>query len=289
MASKLVDECDTVVVQPMDKKHAVALLEKKLGQQGDKAMMEKLAAALESTQRRSDADDEADENSDTSADEAFEDDLATLCDYLFILVAPGGSTFEMHQLVQLTARKWLESRGELQRWAAHSIAKLDKVLPNGRYENWLECRVLYPHARLVLNVQLSNQDALVRWSSVLSKAAGFAAEQGEYAAAEEMNRRALEGYEKALGKEHPGTLTSVSDLARVLRDQGKYEAAEAMNRRVLEGYKKALGKEHPSTLTSVSNLELVLQDQGKYEAAEAMNRRALGAMRRHLGRSITAR
>ncbi|PVH91488.1 hypothetical protein DM02DRAFT_620498, partial [Periconia macrospinosa] len=66
-----------------------------------------------------------------------------------------------------------------------------------------------------------------------------------------MNRRALEGREKALGKEHPSTLTSVSNLALVLRYQGKYEAAEAMNRRALEGYEKALGKEHPDTLTSV--------------------------------------
>ena len=57
-----------------------------------------------------------------------------------------------------------------------------------------------------------------------------------------MNRRALEGSEKALGKEHPDTLTSVSNLALVLSSQGKYEAAEEMNRRALEGYEKALGK-----------------------------------------------
>jgi Tetratricopeptide repeat len=57
-----------------------------------------------------------------------------------------------------------------------------------------------------------------------------------------MNRRALDGYEKALGKEHPHTLTSVSNLARVLESQGKYEAAEEMNRRALDGSEKALGK-----------------------------------------------
>ncbi|KAK3614601.1 hypothetical protein LTR56_026644 [Elasticomyces elasticus] len=392
VASKLVDECDTVDVQPMDNTHAVALLEKKLGQQGDQAVVKKLVAALEymplaiaqaaayikrrgprcsveqyliqlersdksktsllnanseelrrdreaknsiiltwqisfehicqsrqsaadllsvmsfydhqgipesllqvegaiertcrhgSTQTPSDAGDEADESSDTAADEAFEDDLATLRDYLFISVAPGGSTFEMHRLVQFAARKWLESRGELQRWAAHSIGKLDKVLPDGRYENWPECRMLYPHARLVLHVQPSSRDALVQWSSVLFKAAWFAAEQGEYVAAEAMNRRALEGREKALGKEHPSTLKSVSNLASVLQEQGKYEAAEAMNRRALESREKALGEEHPSTLMSVENLALVLQYQGKYEVAEAMNRRALEGREKALGK-----
>jgi hypothetical protein len=37
-----------------------------------------------------------------------------------------------------------------------------------------------------------------------------------------MNRRALEGYEKAQGSEHPHALTAVSDLASVLQDQGEY-------------------------------------------------------------------
>ena len=107
--------------------------------------------------------------------------------------------------------------------------------------------------------------------------------QGKYEAAEEMNRRALEGYEKVLGVEHPDTLTSVSDLASVFQRQGKYEAAEEMNRRALEGYKKVLGAEHPSTSTSVSNLALVLQDQGKYKTAEEMSRRALEGREKVLG------
>lgn len=54
------------------------------------------------------------------------------------------------------------------------------------------------------------------------------------------------------------TLTSVSNLAEVLRFQGKYEAAEEMSRRALAGYEKVLGVEHPSTLTSVNNLVLAL-------------------------------
>jgi len=59
-----------------------------------------------------------------------------------------------------------------------------------------------------------------------------------------MIRRALEGYEKVLGSEHPHTLTSVSNLAILLRDQRKYKNAERMNRRALEGSEKMLGSEH---------------------------------------------
>lgn len=62
---------------------------------------------------------------------------------------------------------------------------------------------------------------LLHWSEVFNKAAWYTKTQGDYLAAEEMNRRAMEGYEKALGEEHADTLTSVSDLAEVLHAQGK--------------------------------------------------------------------
>jgi hypothetical protein len=50
-------------------------------------------------------------------------------------------------------------------------------------------------------------------------------------AAEDMDRCALEGREKALGPDHPDTLTNFRNLADVLRGQGKYSAAEEMSRR----------------------------------------------------------
>ena len=44
-------------------------------------------------------------------------------------------------------------------------------------------------------------------------------------ASTEMNRRALEGSEKAPGKEHPNTLTSLHCLAFLLYPRREYEAA----------------------------------------------------------------
>ena len=43
--------------------------------------------------------------------------------------------------------------------------------------------------------------------------------QGKYEAAEEMNRRALEGREKVLGKDYPDTLTGVYCLAYLLHQR----------------------------------------------------------------------
>ena len=68
---------------------------------------------------------------------------------------------------------------------------------------------------------------------------------------EEMQRRALKLREKVLSPEHPDTLTSMSNLARVLDSQGKYEVAEKMQRRALELREKVLGPEHPDSLARV--------------------------------------
>jgi Tfp pilus assembly protein PilF len=53
--------------------------------------------------------------------------------------------------------------------------------------------------------------------------------QGKYEEAEAMHRRALEGYEKVLGREHPDTHASVNNLGLVLAGQGKSTHAEAMH------------------------------------------------------------
>jgi hypothetical protein len=54
--------------------------------------------------------------SSTENDNGSEDDVVTLRDYSFITVTKDTKTFEMHGLVQLATRTWLESRGQLGRW-----------------------------------------------------------------------------------------------------------------------------------------------------------------------------
>jgi tetratricopeptide (TPR) repeat protein len=87
-----------------------------------------------------------------------------------------------------------------------------------------------------------------------------------------MHRQTLELRRKVLGREHPDTLTSMNNLARMLSEQGKYKEAETMHQQTLELARKVPGREHPLTLKSMNNLATVLSEQGKYEEAEIMHR-----------------
>lgn len=66
-----------------------------------------------------------------------------------------------------------------------------------------------------INREQLGEDATTPLNS-LSLLASVLQNQGDYEAAEEMNRQALAGREKVLGVEHPSTLMSVSNLALVL-------------------------------------------------------------------------
>jgi tetratricopeptide (TPR) repeat protein len=219
-------------------------------------------------------------------DADFDDDIYMLTSYSLVeMSSADGSEFAMHRLVQYSTKKWLELCSELEEWKARYAIVIDTSYPVPWYENWKECQALFPHAQAAVDCRPGEgkPKALEAWASVLFKAAWYASDMGQYSVAEEMDGSALEAREEVLGREHPSTLTSMSNLALVLNSQGKYKEAEVMNRQTLARREKVLGPEHPDTLMNMSNLALVLNRQGKYEEAEAMNRQELECTQRVLG------
>lgn len=78
------------------------------------------------------------------------------------------------------------------------------------------------------------QDSYKTVLSMPSKSIGLFASlyrsQGRYEEAEQLYRRALEGWEEKLGPKHPDTLGTVQNLAGVYWNQGRYEEAEQLYR-----------------------------------------------------------
>ena len=195
----------------------------------------------------------------------------------------GDQSFEMHSLVQLSTRKWLELNDEVGKWRKASLRIMAATFPNGQHETWASCQKLLPHSKKVLGYSSGCEEETLDQASIAINTARYLSLLGEYELAGNINRSALKAREAMLGPEHPDTLISVSQLGSVLEMQGKYDEAEAMNRRALAGSKKMLGSEHPDTLISVSHLGSMLQRQRKYDEAEAMHRRALAGSEKVLG------
>jgi tetratricopeptide (TPR) repeat protein len=215
----------------------------------------------------------------------LEDALAPLDEFSLITIEKDGKSFEMHRLVQIATRKWIERYSDSKRWQGGAVEVVSKAFPNGSYSNWKTCGTLSPHALQVLTYVLESSQSLLDRASLLYNLAWYNWIQGRYELAKAESQESLTIREDILPNNDMRIYTSIEMLALVLNEQGKYAEAETMNRQTLELTEAALGKTHPDTLTSMSNLALVLDKQGKYAEAEIMNRQTLELKEAVLGKT----
>jgi tetratricopeptide (TPR) repeat protein len=77
-----------------------------------------------------------------------------------------------------------------------------------------------------------------------------------------MSRRALEGYEKALGRDHTSTLDTVNNLGNLYTNQGRLPEAESMYQRALSGFQTALGPSHWKSQLVLRNMDPLQNAKG---------------------------
>ncbi|KAH8701324.1 hypothetical protein GQ44DRAFT_753515 [Phaeosphaeriaceae sp. PMI808] len=229
-----------------------------------------------------DSDEEDNALQSSAGDDEFEHDVATLRNFCFISVDTSGTTFEMHALVQLATRKWLDSSGKLERWRQQFISNLCTEFPTGKYENWAVCQAFFAHAKSAVGQQPEEKSSLAEWATLLYRAACMANlastywNQGRWDAAEELEVQKL-------GVDHPDTLMSMANLAATYRNQGRWDAAEELQVQVMETSKKKLGVDHPSTLMSMANLAATYRNQGRWDAAEELEVQVMETSKKKLG------
>jgi len=85
-------------------------------------------------------------------------------------------------------------------------------------------------------------------------------DQGKHDKAEMLHRQALEGREKELGPQHPGTLISMYDLAQVLHKQKRYEDASSLYQQACDGFTQKLGLQHPTTVACLNYFSTIQKE-----------------------------
>jgi CHAT domain-containing protein/tetratricopeptide (TPR) repeat protein len=108
-------------------------------------------------------------------------------------------------------------------------------------------------------------------------------DQGKYAEAEGLQKRALAIHQQAFGANHVVGAYYLNNLGTILRLQGKYAEAEELHRRALANYEQAVGPNEPHVAEPLNELALVIQAQGRYAEAEGLYQRALAIQEQALG------
>jgi len=221
--------------------------------------------------------------SEAGQDDRFEEDVQILRDYSFISLSADG-TFEMHALVRLATRRWLEAYGHFEQWKQHYIHNLAAGFPTGDYENWTTCRALFPHAKAAIAQRPQAEESLREWASLLYNAASYAWRKGSFTEAIDMSRAALDVQTKILGQEHEATLSGMGLVGLVYNLGGQWDKAEELEVQVMKTMKRLLGKEHLDTLTSIANLASTYTRQGRWKEAEELQLQVMEIRKRVLGK-----
>jgi len=108
-------------------------------------------------------------------------------------------------------------------------------------------------------------------------------EQGQFADAEPLYKRALAITEKALGPDHLEVSGRLNSLALMYDDAGRTADAEPLYKRSLEIAEKALGPDHTDVGVRLSILAALYSKQGRSTEAEPLYKRVLAIDEKALG------
>jgi hypothetical protein len=145
-------------------------------------------------------------SSDSEAEDVFDDDVSMLRDYCLITPNQDGDEFEMHGLVQLSTRKWVEAFGRQEEFKQQFITRLSGSFPTGDYSNWVICRRLFAHVEKATDYRPASNAVEELWATLLYNGGWYAWLQGRYDVAERMAGKARRSRERRLGREDLDTL-----------------------------------------------------------------------------------
>ncbi|PTB62779.1 purine and uridine phosphorylase [Trichoderma citrinoviride] len=202
------------------------------------------------------------------------DAIGTLKAYAFIAQREGCDSFDMHRLVRLAMRNWLEKEGQLKQCTRSAIRRLNQVFPfpTSLYEmgTWVG---LLTHARAVLKlVDESAGDREEAYMYLFRKVMFGNCVETRDEPTERMSWQVIDFWEKTFGKTHPSTLSNRDVVALILVSAERLEEAEKIQRQTLELRKELVGEHHPSTLVTMNSIAKLLADQRKPKEAEKMFR-----------------
>ncbi|KAI1281254.1 hypothetical protein F5Y07DRAFT_354127 [Xylaria sp. FL0933] len=212
--------------------------------------------------------------------------IGLLNSYAFIQEHDSPGSFDIHRLVRLAMRNWMQEKKEWEQWATNVVQRLAKKYPWPLHENKETWARYLPHAHIVLKTGIPDTDSVFESTDhlfFLHKIARSYHLLGRYSEKARPLRHLLELSQGSLGREHPDTLSCIHSLAAALQYDGKYTEAETIYRQQLERCERVQGREHPSTVISMGNFVHLLIKQGKLQEAEKLQLETLERLERVLG------
>ena len=205
--------------------------------------------------------------------------IGVLKAFFFVSETTNGS-YDMHRLVQIVTRDWLEARGGKARFACEALNVMIHILPEGRYTLQSDLnpgglpfgyQTLLSHCRAVLKASevSSEQHSLVR--AELEHLLGFYLYgDGRFTESESPVLESVKERTKALGVDDILTMESQCLLADIYRGQSRLKEAESLLKLVYERALSKPGNDDRFTFRAKRSIATLYADQRRFEEAIAL-------------------
>ncbi len=183
-------------------------------------------------------------------------------------------------LIALSEIRWADARAHFER--SSQLAPGDVVLSKLAVLEWrlgfYEDAELTARRALRAAERRDDQEMIAGWSSHLGV---YLSQQGRYAEAEALFRRAIDIDRVTIGTRDPDYAQNLNNFASFLQDLGKYAEAEPLYREVISIDEQTIGQAHPEYFKHLGNLASLLHDMERFDEAERTARRAISLSETH--------
>jgi tetratricopeptide (TPR) repeat protein len=223
--------------------------------------------------------------------EVVDEALGRLAGSSLLTFSTGGGTVTAHRLVMRVIRERLARQGHLAatcQAAATALQaraeSLEQAWQDRPARRDLVEQILAVHEHVAAFSGEDGSELTLTLLGLRGQAVWFLLDLGDSAAqAIQVGEPLLADYERVLGPDHPGTLTSRNNLAAAYRATGRAGEAIPLYERTLADCERVLGPDHPGTLASWNNLALAYLAAGGAGEAIPLFERTLADCERVLG------
>ncbi|KAJ5676382.1 Acyl transferase/acyl hydrolase/lysophospholipase [Penicillium majusculum] len=195
--------------------------------------------------------------------------IGLLSSYSFVRLRHEDSRLDMHRLVHLATRNWLQSIGSLREWQLCALSCLDVRFPDIDIMYRSQWRATVPHALRVLTLTKKEDPAPER-VHLLLKVAICQMNDARNKEAEALYGEVVEISETMPDLEGSWTISALTGLVDIYMDEGKTEKALGLLEEIIETQKRLHGSGSLEVNRALAHLSACYVVARDFEKAQAL-------------------
>ena len=205
--------------------------------------------------------------------------MGPLLSFSLVRAETTGQMFELHRLVQITTRHWLERDGSRQHWVDCAIGRMAEWFPSStcQRQKWVTCEKLLPHVAEVLGNEAGSEQHRLKYAKLLTDSSYFLIDSSrDFLLAEERSKKALIIQQDVLPAGDDTLLDTLNVICYACARQWRYQEAEELQMVIMERRMEKGVDMDRHTAGAMHNLAHIYICLGKYEEAEELLLRVRG-------------